>query len=330
MIIALSESNAELVRDHSYMIGMDYPILFSEKYKNRPKGERKVCGVKVCPKCRKKIDSDVKFCTNCGYPFDENEDDKKGNKKDKILYIVLAAVLVLLVATTALILNSKYHFLQVKGSEDAANDTEMAETVQTEEEPKLTQTATPTASVSAKPTQTATPTAKPSSTPTPTPSESSTTTAKTSPTPSAKATPTPTAKATPTPSKAPTAEINKLIKNYLKAFEEDLNEGEYRTLYDVVEKDSSMEKIQKDFIEESRLENQYEELLEYQIESIDKKDASTYHVTTLETIEVWQDVEPTHQKIKQRCVYIVSKQSDGSWLMSGFAKNVEFVEETTL
>ena len=171
--------------------------------------------MKVCPKCRKKIDSDVKFCTNCGYPFDENEDDKKGNKKDKILYIVLAAVLVLLVATTALILNSKYHFLQVKGSEDEANDTEMTETMKTEEESKPTQTATPTASVSEKPTQTATPTAKPSSTPTPTPSASSTSAAKTSPTPSAKATPTPTAKATPTPSKAPAAESNQFIKDDL-------------------------------------------------------------------------------------------------------------------
>lgn len=134
--------------------------------------------------------------------------------------------------------------------------------------------------------------------------------------PSAAPTPTPTPSATPEP--VPSAALEDAIEDYLHDFIRDTNNGEYWDLYGSVQSGSPMETEQKDFMEKSRKVDRYESLLDYRILSMDRVSDTAYNVTVVEAYEIWQDDDPEHSEMKQRCTYRVNRQSDGSWKIYSF------------
>ena len=118
--------------------------------------------------------------------------------------------------------------------------------------------------------------------------------------------------------------VDEAVSNYLEAFIKDINAGHYNSLYSAVVVGSNMESIQKKFIENT---SNTEQLLKYSIENIQIIDDWTCYATAVEDYDVWQNKEPYHFFISQRCVYMLNKQQDGSWLVSDFVGNVEVVNK---
>lgn len=133
----------------------------------------------------------------------------------------------------------------------------------------------------------------------------------------------------PTASQAPSVEgdVRIAVNNYLSAFIQDINAGQYSQLYSYVQAGSPMESSQKDFIAKSAPQNLNETLLDSQIESVSKQNDSTYYVTVLEHYEVRGNADPYHWWVKQRCTYQVNLQSDGSWKIANFVGSIQNVDK---
>lgn len=255
-----------------------------------------------CKNCGEEVADYYAFCTKCGSPMERTEDGQEpsgsdqtgrgsaGNKKLMIALIVLAGIAVILLLL--LLIKS---ITQNKPSETAAP------TVQT-------------APAQTNPPETETkPTAPPTTAPTTPPTTAPTAAPTTEPPPETTAAPT-----------EPIEALDAAIDDYLNGFILDTNNAEYWHLYSSVESGSPMEKEQIAFMKQSGEKDRYEELLDYQILSHEKISDKIYHVTVLESYEIWQNDEMGHFAIKQRCVYRLNRQSDGTWKLYGFEDSESF------
>ena len=118
--------------------------------------------------------------------------------------------------------------------------------------------------------------------------------------------------------------VDNAVDNYLHCYIQDLNNGIYSMLYSAVQSGSKLEELQKKFVETSSL---YEDLLNYQIVDHTSINQNTYHVTTIEDYEVYNYESNADYYVKQRCVYVVNRQSDGRWVLSDYAEAVEQLEK---
>ena len=143
--------------------------------------------------------------------------------------------------------------------------------------------------------------------------------------PTAEPTPEPTPTPTPVPTSSPVAEgdCKIAVGNYLSAFVSDLNSEQYNRMYDYVQSGSAMETTQKDFILKSAALDQRETLLEWQVTNVSMQTENCYYLTAVETYEVFQNEEPFHWWVKQRCTYQVNRQADGTWKVANFVGKIE-------
>ena len=139
--------------------------------------------------------------------------------------------------------------------------------------------------------------------------------------------PEPSPSESPAPAASVEGDVKIAVNNYLTAFIQDVNAGQYSQLYSYVQSGSSMESVQKDFINKGGQRDLRESLLDSQIESVSMQSESTYHVTVLETYEIRENADPYHWWIKQRCTYQVNRQSDGSWKIAGFVGSIQTVDK---
>lgn len=248
-----------------------------------------------CPRCRKAVQDGMRYCTHCGYEF-RNPDavenmrlKKKAEKKQSNKSLYVLLGVVLL-----LLLVSTFF---VFGGSDLINHLKEGR-----DDPIEAPVLTSAPVSSAAPVPTAAPMATAAPTPAPTP--------------------------TPTTVTEPVAELDAAISTYLTAFVRDINSAEYWELYSAVQSGSAMEQIQKDFIAKSRDKNLTETLLDYQITARNKVNDAAYQITVIESYEVWQSEDPAHSLIKQRCTYLVNRQSDGTWKVADFAGAVEVLDRT--
>ena len=249
-----------------------------------------------CARCGARVPENVRFCTSCGYEFQQipfgdpyrQEDVRPAKKSNALLYVMLGVVLLLLIATTiALFSGGLGSFFG--GSHDGNSSAAVP-----------TATASPVIVITSAPTAMPTPTPLPTPTPMPTPS--------------------------PAPVYDPSAELDAALAAYFDAFIQDINRAEYRALYGAVESGSAMEQTQKDFITKSAGKNLIESLRNYQIISRSRISDSSYQITATETYEIWQSESPTHSLLTQRCTYLVNRQYDGSWKVADFVGGVEVVD----
>lgn len=137
-------------------------------------------------------------------------------------------------------------------------------------------------------------------------------------------TPTPAPTPTPTPMPVPGEELENAIYRYLHAFISDVNSGDYWELYSAVQSGSPVETEQKEFVKKSLEIDREEDLLDYQVQSMTRVNENTCYVTVLEAYEIWQDDDPQHFTMKQRCTYQLNRQSNGDWLIYSFVEYEAF------
>lgn len=115
-------------------------------------------------------------------------------------------------------------------------------------------------------------------------------------------------------------EIDMAIGKYLQGFVAAINSNNYEPLRDAVVAGSSMERIQSSFV----MTDQTEVLHFYEIVSRTKIDENTYHVSTRETYDINYGTDSYVVKmILQEASYVVTKDTDGVWRLSGFVKGVK-------
>lgn len=114
------------------------------------------------------------------------------------------------------------------------------------------------------------------------------------------------------------------VSSYLRAYIEDIQNGVYEELYSAVESGSKMEESQKKFIKNSEL---YEELLDCIYSATTRIDSKTYHITTIEEYYVLSNESGVDYYLKQKCVYEVRKQADGTWKVADYVGLVEQLEK---
>lgn len=146
------------------------------------------------------------------------------------------------------------------------------------------------------------------------------------PTASESMTPTP----TPTPTPDPSGNVREAVGAYLNAFVSDVNRGTYDSMARAVQPGSKMERTQRSFLEKRDDDNITESLLDYSVTSLNKINDDTFHVSTEEFYEIWMDAYPSHSTLKQRCTYVVKKQSDGSWKVCDFVGEEQVVERNII
>lgn len=100
---------------------------------------------------------------------------------------------------------------------------------------------------------------------------------------------------------------------YFDAFIKDVNSGSYSALNAVVQRGSQMEREQMKFIEQGAAKSLREELLDYAILSATQQSDTCWRISTEEKYEIWQNADPSHWWVVQRCTYVVNLQSDGTW-----------------
>ncbi|MBQ4179817.1 MAG: hypothetical protein II615_03540, partial [Ruminococcus sp.] len=120
--------------------------------------------------------------------------------------------------------------------------------------------------------------------------------------------------------------INDLMGDYLYANVYDLNRRSYSTLYGYVQSGSPLETELKDFFVECGEIGQTEELLDYRVESITRQTLDTCYVTMTETYEIFQDEEPYHWWITQRCTYRVVEQPNDGWKITDYVGKITKVD----
>lgn len=103
-----------------------------------------------------------------------------------------------------------------------------------------------------------------------------------------------------------------------------MNDDDYWELYDAVQSGSPVETEQKEFVKKSLEINREDVLLDYQVQSMTRVNDSTCYVTVLESYEIWQDDDPQHFTMKQRCTYQLNRQSSGDWLIYSFVEYEAF------
>lgn len=150
---------------------------------------------------------------------------------------------------------------------------------------------------------------------------------ETTPTPTATPAPTPTPTPAPTLTAADRSAITSLISYYLDAFIYDVNNGSYSSLYSYVQSGSPMETQLKNFIANDCVPlEQQEELHDHTIVSITLRDQYTAIVVTTEFYEIWQNEEPYHWWINQKCTYRIVLQSNGQWAVAEYADTIKKID----
>lgn len=242
-----------------------------------------------CPRCKNQVQDGVRYCTYCGYEFQFTDASENTRSKQKTRKKQSNAFLYVLLGIVLLMLVASMFFLFGGFDLIHHSNTDRKDPIE----------------ISA-----VTPSPSPTVTSTPTPAQ------------------TPSATPTPTPSYEPTVELDTAISSYLDAFIRDINNAEYWELYSVVQSGSAMEQIQKDFISDSKDKGLKETLRDFQITNRSKVTDTSYQLTVTESYEIWQNEDPTHSLVKQRCTYLVNRQSDGTWKIADFAGTVEVIDRT--
>lgn len=121
------------------------------------------------------------------------------------------------------------------------------------------------------------------------------------------------------------AETRAAVARYLEAYINDINMKHYSELYSAVAPGSNMERTQKSFIAKSHLS---ENMMGYDITSNERQSAGVYHVTAVERYDVFDHEKNDAYYVKQRCVYKVVQQPDGSWMVSDFVGGVKVLEKS--
>ena len=147
-------------------------------------------------------------------------------------------------------------------------------------------------------------------------------------------TPTPTAATpvpeTPTPTPVPTpaysaedeAAVKAVIGNYVNAYVADLNDETYSRMYGCVQAGSAFETERRNWINQNAPNNLRETVLDYQVTNVQRQNANSYYVTSVEKYSYYSDKDPSVKWVQQQCVYQVDRQSDGSWKISNLIGNV--------
>lgn len=126
----------------------------------------------------------------------------------------------------------------------------------------------------------------------------------------------------PVPSETEISEVKSFVGNYLNAFVQDLNEEQYNRLYYYIEPGSTMETNLLDFFPKAAALDQQEQLLGYEVNSVNKISDTKYHVTTTESYEVFQNEKPFHWWIRQQCTYEMIVQGNGSLKIASYVGNI--------
>lgn len=119
-------------------------------------------------------------------------------------------------------------------------------------------------------------------------------------------------------------DLDTAVENYLYAYIQDINNGGYSQLNAAIKSGSNLEETQRKFIQNSSL---YEDLLGYQIMDHKKISDTTYHVTSIEEYDIYNYDSDTNYYVRQKCVYVIKRQSDGRWLIDDYAENVEQLDK---
>lgn len=114
-------------------------------------------------------------------------------------------------------------------------------------------------------------------------------------------------------------EITYLMDGYIYDFPSAVNYGNFYYISHYIEEGSALYKEQESFIEKAYEQNIGEELVEYDIKDIVKKDEDTYEIKTVEKFIIWQDGESNESTYNNT---YTAKRVDGHFLLSDIAVSV--------